>query len=101
MTQEIEIIEMTTLMEKVRSLHVSKHRLAQICATALDDKYELLYSFDLKGVLTNFRIYLPIPADGTKPHLQSISGIYAASVQYENEIHDLFGIQVDGMAIDF
>jgi len=101
MTQEIETIETNALMDKVRSLHTSKHRLAQICATEQGDNYELLYSFDFKGQLTNFRINLPIPTDGTQPRLQSISAIYAASVLYENELHDLFGIQVDGMAIDF
>ncbi|MCL2647267.1 MAG: NADH-quinone oxidoreductase subunit C [Phycisphaerales bacterium] len=117
MTQEqtIENIALTELLDKVRSFRASKHRLAQICATDLGDKYELLYSFDLQGKLTSLRTYLPIPAnhslapgsaggpttDATHPHLQSISSIYGASILYENELHDLFGIQMDGLAVDF
>jgi ech hydrogenase subunit D len=43
------------------------------------------------------RLSLP----GEMPHLPSISSIYLCAILYENEIHDLFGVQVAGMAIDF
>ena len=43
------------------------------------------------------RLSLP----GEEPHLPSISSIYLCAVLYENEIHDLFGVQVAGIAIDF
>jgi ech hydrogenase subunit D len=33
--------------------------------------------------------------------LPSISSIYLCAILYENEIHDLFGVQVAGIAIDF
>ncbi len=69
----------------------------QISATRLTDTVELTYSFDLDSQLANLR--LSLPAD--KPQLPSISSIYLCSILYENEIHDLFGVQVDGMAIDF
>jgi ech hydrogenase subunit D len=31
----------------------------------------------------------------------SISSIYWCAFLYENELHDLFNVQVDGMAVDF
>lgn len=34
-------------------------------------------------------------------HIPSITGTYMAAFVFENEIHDLFGVQVDGIAIDY
>jgi len=62
----------------------------QISATQLPGQIELTYSFDLDRQLTNLRLSLP----GAEPHLPSISSIYLCSILYENEIHDLFGVQV-------
>ena len=69
----------------------------QISATQLPGSIELTYSFDLNSQLSNLRLSLP----GEAPHLPSISSVYLCAVLYENEIHDLFGVQVAGMAIDF
>ena len=33
--------------------------------------------------------------------IPSISSIYWCAFLYENEIHDLFNVQVDGIAVDF
>jgi ech hydrogenase subunit D len=69
----------------------------QISATQLPGQIELTYSFDLNSQLSNLRLSLP----GEEPHLPSISSIYLCAILYENEIHDLFGVQVEGIAIDF
>ena len=95
--EQIEIITVETLADKVKAKHKQGHRLVQISATQLPGAIELTYSFDLDSQLTNLRLSLP----GEKPHLPSISSIYLCAVLYENEIHDLFGVQVDGLAIDF
>ena len=95
--EQIEIITLETLADKVKAKHEQKCRLVQISATQLPGAIELTYSFDLDSRLTNLRLSLP----GEKPHLPSISSIYLCAVLYENEIHDLFGVQVDGLAIDF
>ena len=95
--EQIEIITVETLPDKVKAMHEQGRRLVQISATRLPDSVELTYSFDLNSQLANLR--LELPAD--KPQLPSISSIYLCAVLYENEIHDLFGVQVDGMAIDF
>lgn len=94
---QIEIITIDTLLDKVKAMRAQGRRLVQISATRLPDAVELTYSFDLDSRLANLRLLLP--AD--KPQLPSISSIYLCAVLYENEIHDLFGVQVDGIAIDF
>jgi ech hydrogenase subunit D len=58
---------------------------------------EVTYSFDLKNALTNLRLNLP----AAQPRLPSISSIFGCVILYENELHDLFNIQVEGIAVDF
>ena len=95
--EQIELITIDTLLEKVRTKKNQGCRLVQISATQLPGQIELTYSFDFNSQLTNLRLSLP----GAEPHLPSISSIYLCSILYENEIHDLFGVQVAGMAVDF
>jgi ech hydrogenase subunit D len=95
--EQIESITVETLLDKVKAMRAQGRRLVQISATQLPDAIELTYSFDLDSRLANLRLLLP----GDQPPLPSISSIYLCAVLYENEIHDLFGVQVDGIAIDF
>jgi ech hydrogenase subunit D len=95
--EQIELITIETLLEKVRDKKAQGCRLVQISATQLPGQIELTYSFDLNSQLANLRLLLA----GAEPHLPSISSIYLCAILYENEIHDLFGVQVAGMAIDF
>ena len=71
--------------------------MVQIGATRLPEQVELTYSFDRESQLVNLRFQ--IPAAGTP--LPSITSIYWCAFLYENELHDLFNVQVDGMAVDF
>ncbi len=52
--------------------------------------------FDKEYRFENLRLVLQ--EGGTLP---SISAVYFGAFIYENEIHDLFGIMVTGMNIDF
>lgn len=98
MSQEsIERITAETLLDQVKVKRDAGCRLVQISATRLPDQVELTYSFDLNGRLTNLRLSLA----GEAPRVASISAIYGCAILYENEIHDLFDVQVDGMAVDF
>lgn len=97
MSQElIETVTTDSLPAHAQAKRDQGYRLVQISATQLPDQVELTYSFDLNSRLANLRLTL---ANGA--HLPSISGIFGCSVLYENEIHDLFGVPVDGLAIDF
>ena len=95
--EQIEIITVDTLLDKVRAKHEQGHRLVQISATRLPEQVELTYSFDLDSQLTNLRLLLP-SVDTCVP---SISPIYGCAILYENEIHDLFNVKVDGLTVDF
>ena len=86
-----------TLVEKVREMRDQGHRLVQIGTTPLKDTIEINYSFDKDGKFTNLRLQVP----GIGAVLPSISGVYFCAFIYENEMHDLFNIQIDGIAIDF
>ena len=91
-------VSVEDLVSKVREFRDLGWRLVQIGAAALGDTIEVTYSFDLGGRLSNLRVSLP--AEGS-PRIASISSVYPCSYLYENEMHDLFRIQVDGMAVDF
>lgn len=72
------------------------YRLVQICCTRTQEGYELLYSFAREYDLLHFRINI-----GTDAKLLSISKIFPPAFLYENEIHDLFGVQIDLISIDY
>jgi ech hydrogenase subunit D len=93
----LELITVDTLLEKVRAQRERGCRLVQISATRLPDQVEVTYSFDLNNALSNLRLSLP----AAQPRLPSICSIYGCVILYENELHDLFNVQVEGMAVDF
>jgi ech hydrogenase subunit D len=93
----LELIAPEQLLQRVGELRRQGYRLVQVSATRLPDQLELTYSFDLEYRLVNLRLQLA--ASG--PRVTSISSIYWCAFLYENEIHDLFGLQVDGLAVDF
>lgn len=95
--QIFEIIPVSALLEKAGTMHKEGYRLVQIGATQLPDQVELTYSFDRDSRLANLRLQLP----AAEARVPSISGIYWCAFLYENELHDLFNLQVDGMAVDF
>jgi ech hydrogenase subunit D len=95
--QSLEVIPVAALLEKVQAARARGARLVQICATTLPGQFELTYSFDLEGRLENLRVL--VPADN--PRVPSIGSIYGCSFLYENEMHDLFNINVEGMKVDF
>ena len=96
--QEIITIKSSELLEKVSAVEADGYRLVQICCTRTD-KLTVDYTFDdaKNYKFLGYRIELPL--EGAE--LPSISGIYLAAFIYENELHDLFGIKIDGIAIDF
>lgn len=99
MTPELAIrtVEPATLLKEVRAFRKAGYRLVQISATRLPDQVELTYSFGRETLLENLRVSLPAIAT----RLPSISSIYWCAFLYENELHDLFNVEVDGLAVDF
>lgn len=94
--QEIVEINKDELLSKVKELYADGYRLVQMCCAQADTLYAD-YSFDKEKHFINFRVRLP----DENPELPTISKIYLAAFTYENEIHDLFGVKIDDIAIDF
>jgi len=92
-----ELISADCLVDRVRALKQAGWRLVQISATRLPEAVELTYSFDRDRRLANLRLL----ALSGGPGIPSISGVYWCALMYENEIHDLFGVVIEGMAVDF
>ena len=99
MTEEQPILAVTpgSLVEEVKRRFEQGWRLVQIGVTALGELIEVNYSFDRDLRFENLRLQLPV----TAPRLPSVSGIYWCAFLYENEIHDLFGITFEGLALNF
>ncbi len=95
--QRIEAIPVTALLERVQLMHAEGWRLVQVCCTRLVADQEVSYSFDRGGTLRTLRVSVPI----RDPELPSISSFYWSAFLYENEMHDLFGVRVTGMAVDY
>jgi len=84
------------LMREVEGLQAGGYRLVQIGCTDIGGAYEVNYSFDKDYQYRNLRLTV-----GPETEVPSISGIYWGAFVYENEMHDLFGIPVVGINIDF
>lgn len=72
------------------------YRLAQICSVAYEGYNEVTYSLAKEYTMENYKIELPIDEE-----IKSFSDIYPAATLYENEIKELWGVNVVGMAIDY
>ena len=94
--QTIINVALEDLMREVEGLQAGGYRLVQIGCTDIGGAYEVNYSFDRDYQYRNLRLTL-----GPDTEIPSISGIYWGAFVYENEMHDLFGIPVVGINIDF
>jgi len=95
MDQQITDIQNMDLLNKAMDMKNAGCRLVQICAVKLE-KFMLLYTFSNKGELVTFRTYV----DAAEP-VESISRLFSYSYLYENEMRDLFGINMINMRIDY
>ncbi|MDF2632821.1 MAG: echD [Caproiciproducens sp.] len=85
-----------SLVPEVLKIKHDGYRLVQICATRIPDGYELTYSFAKEYEFVCLRINLKEDAE-----IMTISNIYSCAFLYENEIHDLFGVQIKLITIDY
>jgi ech hydrogenase subunit D len=94
--QEVREIEAGQLVERVQELRRQGYRLVQIdCVRG--EGFELNYSLGKDLSLLTLRVTLP---DGS-PRIRSLSGVYGSAALYENELHDLFGVEVEGLNPDY
>lgn len=72
-------------------------RFIQMCCAANDDAIDAIYTIRKGSLVAMATIPGLVPGD----HLPSISGQWPEAFVFENEAHDLYGIEIDGMIIDF
>ncbi|MEJ5171115.1 MAG: NADH-quinone oxidoreductase subunit C [Fimbriimonadales bacterium] len=95
----VERIEDAPLEGLLDALRAYRERGARfITASCLDrgERFEILYLFDENLRTVAVRTFLP---KGAK--LPSITGVYLCGFLVENELQDLFGIEVEGLNIDY
>lgn len=96
MLDGLEIVELTGLLNNIKTVKTDGFSLMQICATKIDESYEILYTFGKGYDIRNLKT---VVREGE--HVPSITDMFEAAYLYENEIHDLFGIAVDGINHDY
>jgi ech hydrogenase subunit D len=94
--QPLKVIGVDALLGGVQEMLSAGYRLVAISCAKVEEQYEISYSFGHDLLFTTLRIV--ISGDQEVP---SISSMYWGAFIYENEMHDLFGIPVKGMNIDF
>ena len=94
--QDFEPLALDELHGFAESRRAEGWRYVQTLATLTDEGIDLVYSFMRDGHLANYVV--PIDRDAVVP---SVSDVFLAAFVFENEIHDLFGVKVEGIAIDF
>ena len=91
----LKLADVLALSDRMKSEHA---RFVQILAVNTDAGVDLVYSFMMDGgTLCNYEV------KGVKKTdvVPSITGNFLAAFVFENEIHDLFGVTIEGIAIDF
>ncbi len=95
--QTFEAIGSDALLRRVGELKAGGWRLAAISAAKNAAGLELIYTFDREYRLLNLRLQLA----GEVVKVPSVSAQFFCAALYENELHDLFGLEVENMALDF
>ncbi|AFV03251.1 Energy-conserving hydrogenase (ferredoxin), subunit D [Dehalobacter sp. UNSWDHB] len=85
------------LKDTIKSYKDKGYRMIQMHCTKADPELDLYYSLENRKMdLVNLR--LPVCSGMNLP---SISGIFLCAFLYENELHDLFGLNFMGIAVDY
>ena len=94
--QKTIIIERHELVGRAADYISNGFRLVQICAATLPDCIELNYSFDKDYAFENLRLLV-----NREDEIPSISLVCWSAFIYENEIHDLYSINIKNINIDY
>jgi NADH:ubiquinone oxidoreductase subunit C len=91
-----EEVSIDNLVARAKTFFESGYRF--ITATCLDrgDYLEVLYHFDKEVVMSHLRLAVPKGQE-----VPSISSVYLCAFIIENEMKELFGMNVTGLAVDY
>lgn len=94
----MEVIAPDNLLEHVMAQKNKGRRLSQICAAYVNEKIELSYSFaeDATNLYHNLRLVID-----KETEVYSITELYPYAFLYENEMKELFGVNVKMINLDY
>ena len=101
MAQHFEDISIDDILSVAEREHEAHSRFVQVLCINGEEGIDMVYSYqktaDQGYAVHNYRVH------GVKPetHIPSVTKFYLVAFPFENEAHDLFGVQVDDIAIDF
>lgn len=93
---EPEDVPLAELLARTKRFHAEGFRLATATCVDRGDHLDVLYHFDRDLDLQTIRV--SVPEGGSVP---SLTPIYLCAFLVENEMFELFGLKVEGMAVDF
>lgn len=98
-TQDFRSIPLDKLIDTCKERKNEGYRLAQLCPRLeRDDSITLIYTFVKESEMINYKV------SGIKKgvtEVPSVTELFIAAFVFENEAHDLFGVNVVGNLIDF
>lgn len=98
-TQDFRSIPLDKLIDTCKDRKNEGYRLAQLCPKLeRDDSITLIYTFVKESEMINYKV------SGIKKgvtEVPSVTELFIAAFVFENEAHDLFGVNVVGNLIDF
>lgn len=97
MTTEYHVIPLEGIPAFSAQKKADGWRFVQVLAATTDEGIDFIYSFMKDGVLENTTVK-NLTKDDVIP---SITDNFLAAFVFENEAHDLFGLNIKGIAIDF
>lgn len=97
-TTEFVDVPLGDLLTRVQTLKHEGMRFIQLCAEFPEGGIDLVYTFydETRDNALNLCVSLPENVE-----VPSIQGLYFAAFSYENEAHDLFGVNFINMKLDF
>jgi len=95
--QVIEAIGLEDLLARVEQQKAAGDRLVAISCAVVEGANEITYSFEDRAHRF-LHLRITVPPGATIP---SVTPSYWGAFVYENEIHDLYGLTVTGMNVDF
>ena len=92
----VEITKEQILPTAQNMLHEGYRFVTATCVSTGEGGFDVLYHYDKDLEMRNYRVKVQ-----KEEEIPSISRIYFCSVLVENEMKELFGLNVSGIAIDY
>jgi NADPH-dependent glutamate synthase beta subunit-like oxidoreductase/ActR/RegA family two-component response regulator len=89
-------VSKSELITEIQKMLALNYRFGTASCLDLGDRFEVIYHFEQGVDLANIRVHI-----GKNDSLPSISHIYPSASLIENEMKELFGINIVGSIIDF